>query len=48
MFDASPAGIEDHFQQAQGSWGEFGNFMEWMGKCKTTVIPAAPIFNSLW
>lgn len=42
------AGVGDHFQQAEASWEDFGAFMEWMGKCTVTMVPAAPIFNSLW
>lgn len=45
---ASPAGVEDHFQQANSNWGEFGNFMKWLGACQSTVIPAAPVVHSLW
>ena len=45
---AGQAGVDDHFAQAKGSWGEFENFLKWMGQCKTTVIPSAKIFNSLW
>ena len=44
----SPAGIEDHFKQAEDSWAEFGNFMKWVGECNSTVIPNAEIFKSLW
>ena len=44
----SEAGIADHFEQAQSSWQDFSAFVEWMGQCKTTVIPSAPISHSLW
>jgi len=44
----SQAGVEDHFTQAKESWGEFENFMKWIGECKSTVIPSAEIFKSLW
>jgi hypothetical protein len=44
----SEAGVADHFAQAQASWKDFSAFVEWMGKCKTTVVPSAKIFNSLW
>ncbi len=42
------AGVADHFAQAQASWKDFPAFVEWMGKCKTTVVPSAKIFNSCW
>ena len=44
----SEAGVADHFAQAQASWKDFPAFVEWMGKCKTTVVPSAKIFNSCW
>ncbi len=44
----SEAGVADHFAQAQASWKDFGAFVEWMGKCKATVVPSAKIFNSCW
>ena len=44
----SEAGIADHFEKAQSSWTDFPAFVEWMGKCKTALVPSAKIFNSLW
>lgn len=44
----SEAGVADHFARAQASWKDFPAFVEWMGKCKTTVVPSAKIFNSCW
>ena len=44
----SEAGVADHFAQAQASWKDVPAFVEWMGKCKTTVVPSAKIFNSCW
>ena len=42
------AGVADHFAQAKASWKDFAAFVEWLGKCKTTVVPSAKIFNSCW
>ncbi len=42
------AGVADHMQQAQESWKDFPAVVEWMGKCKVSGVPAAPIMNSLW
>ena len=42
------AGVTDHFQQATASWKDFPALGQWMGKCKVTMVAAAPIFNSLW
>lgn len=44
----SMAGIEDHFKQAQESWGDFPAFVKWLDECKSTVVPAAVIEHSLW
>ena len=44
----SEAGVADHFAQAMSGWKDFSAFVEWMGKCKATVVPSATIFNSLW
>ena len=45
---ASQAGVDDHFKQAKEGWGEFSNFIKWIGECKATLIPSATVFNSLW
>ena len=42
------AGVADHFQQAMSSWHDFPALVAWMDKCKVTLVPAAPIFTSLW
>ena len=42
------AGVSDHFQQAMASWKDFQPFVDWLGKCKVTAVPSAPIFNALW
>ncbi len=44
----SEAGVADHFAQAMSGWTDFPAFVEWLGKCKTSVVPAAKIFTSLW
>ena len=44
----SEAGVVEHFQQAMASWKDFPSLGEWLGKCKVTAVPAAPIINSLW
>jgi hypothetical protein len=41
------AGVVDHLQQS-GGWKDFPALVAWMGKCKVTIVPAAPVFNSLW
>ena len=42
------AGVADHFQQATASWEDYPALDQWMGKCKVTMVAAAPIINSLW
>jgi hypothetical protein len=44
----SKAGVLDHFEQTNRSWGEFPAMLKWMEKCKVTFVSAASIFNSLW
>ncbi len=43
----SELGVVDHLQQS-GSWKDFPALMQWIGKCKVTMVAAAPVFNSLW
>ena len=42
------AGVTDHFQQASSGWPDFPGLVAWLGKCKVSGVPAAPIINSLW
>jgi hypothetical protein len=42
------AGVVDHFQMSESSWKDFPAFLNWIGKCKVTGLPAASIINSLW
>ena len=42
------AGVVDHFAQAKASWKDFSAWNAWTGKCKTTKVGAAKVFNSLW
>lgn len=42
------AGVTDHFSQAASSWKDFPALVQWLGKCKVSGVPAAPIINSLW
>ena len=44
----SKAGVVDHFEQTNESWGDFPAMGKWMEKCKVTFVPAASIMNSLW
>ena len=42
------AGVTDHFAQASSGWKDFPALVAWLGKCKVSGVPAAPIINSLW
>jgi hypothetical protein len=42
------AGVAGHFEMAAQSWKDFPALMEWLGKCKVSGTPLAPIINSLW
>ena len=44
----SEAGVADHFENAMANWQDFQAFVKWKGNCKVTIVPSAPIFNSLW
>ena len=44
----SNAGVIDHFKQGNENWADVQAFIDWLGKCKITLVPAASIFNSLW
>ena len=44
----SEAGVANHFELASG-WEDFpAALINWMEKCKVTMVPAAPVFNALW
>lgn len=42
------AGPTDHFQQASSGWKDFPALVQWLGKCKVSGVPSAPVINSLW
>jgi len=44
----SPAGLQDHWQQAEESWEDFDALKEWMGKGSFQLVNGAKIINSLW
>jgi hypothetical protein len=44
----SKAGVVDHFEQANSSWGDFPAALKWAEKCKVIAVPATSIINSLW
>jgi len=41
-------GLQDHWQQAQGNWPDFGALLTWLGKVKVTMVNGAGIQHSLW
>lgn len=44
----SPAGIEDHWGQAQESWNDFGAMVDMIGSCNPQTLHAGSIAQSLW
>jgi hypothetical protein len=44
----SPAGVEDHWGQAQKSWDDFGKMVEVIGSCNPQTLHAGSIAQSLW
>src|SRR6516165_1082457 len=39
----SKAGVVDHFEQANSSWGDFPAALKWAEKCKVMAVPRASI-----
>ena len=46
--DESPAGIEDHWQQAQQSWDDFAAIVEIISKSNAHSLHCGVIAESLW
>ena len=44
----SPAGIADHWQQAQASWTDFMAMVEMVGGCNPQTLHGGSIAESLW
>ena len=44
----SPAGIDEHWAQAQKSWSDFGAMVEMIGSCHPQTLHAGSIAQSLW
>ncbi len=44
----SKAGVLDHFEQTNESWGDFPAARKVMEKCKVMAVTGASIINSLW
>lgn len=45
---ASPAGLQDHWEQAQSNWDDFGALNEWMQHCDIHMVNGAKILKSQW
>jgi hypothetical protein len=44
----SPAGIDDHWQQAQQSWGDFAAIVQIINSCNPQTLHCGEIAESLW
>ncbi len=44
----NPAGMADHWKQAEANWDDFGALMAWTDKVKFTLMHGSPIQYSLW
>ena len=44
----SKAGVLDHFEQTNSSWGDFPAARKVMEKCKVMAVTGASVINSLW
>lgn len=45
---ANPAGLQDHWEQAQSTWEDFGALNEWLGKVEFNMVNGSEIIQSLW
>jgi len=43
-----PAGIDNHWREAQESWSDFGAMVEMLGSCNTQTLHCGSIAQSLW
>ena len=44
----TPAGVENHWNQAQESWSDFGRMVEIVASCNPVTLHAGSIAESLW
>lgn len=44
----TPAGLEDHWQQAAEGFADFSAFLAWTEKVTVTVLHDSPVVHSLW
>jgi hypothetical protein len=44
----SPAGVADHWSQAQQTWQDLGTFVEWSAKCKVYTLQCGTVVQALW
>ncbi|MDX1479965.1 MAG: hypothetical protein R3301_19790 [Saprospiraceae bacterium] len=45
---ANPAGLQDHWEQAQANWEDFGALNDWLGKVDSLMVNGSTIVHSLW
>ncbi len=45
---ANPAGLQDHWEQAQTAWQDFGALTEWLGKIDFQMVNGGEIAYSQW
>ena len=45
---SNPAGLQDHWEQAQGNWEDFGALNTWLGKVDVGMVNGTEIVHSLW
>ena len=44
----SPAGVDNHWRQAQESWSDFGAMVETIARCNPQTLHGGSIAQSLW
>ena len=44
----SPAGVAEHWKQAQKTWQDLGPFLEWSARSKVYTLHCGTIVQALW
>jgi hypothetical protein len=44
----SPAGVAEHWSQAQQTWQELGPFVEWSARCRVDTLHCGTVVQALW
>jgi len=45
---SKPAGLQDHWEQGQTNWEDFGALNDWLGKVDVLMVNGSEVQHSLW